>query len=85
VETSLPLDYPPAQYSLSHIALPFPIDDALYGLEPHEPESYGVRLGTVAVRGERGALLVGVDTLMRSSCNPFFGYQLERIGATLPD
>lgn len=76
--------YPVDMYSLSHVALPFPIDDALYGREPRPDESYGVRLGTVAVRGERGTLVVGVETLMRASCNPFFDYQIERITATLP-
>ena len=38
----------------------------------------------VAVRGERGALIVGADTLMRASSNPFFGYMLERIEAAIP-
>jgi hypothetical protein len=71
-------------YSLSHVALPFPLDDALYGRSPRTDESYGVQLGTVAVRGERGTLVVGVETLMRAMCNPFFEYQLEQISATLP-
>jgi alpha-beta hydrolase superfamily lysophospholipase len=84
-ETRLSASYPADMYSLSHIALPFPPDDALYGREPRADESYGVRLGTVAVRGERGALVVAVENLMRASCNPFFDYQLERIGATLAD
>ena len=46
--------------------MPFPLDDALYGRVPRQDESYGVRLGTVAVRGERGSLVVGVETLMRA-------------------
>jgi alpha-beta hydrolase superfamily lysophospholipase len=84
-ESPLASTYPADMYSLSHIALPFPRDDALYGREPRADESYGVRLGAVAVRGERGALVVAVENLMRASCNPFFEFQLERIGATLPD
>ena len=76
--------YPRDMYSLSHVALPFPLQDGLYGSEPGPNEDFGVRLGLVAVRGERGALIVGADTLMRASSNPFFDYMLERIEADLP-
>jgi alpha-beta hydrolase superfamily lysophospholipase len=75
----LPQIYPRDMYSLSHVALPFPMNDGLYGVEPEASEDFGVRLGTVAVRGERGVLVVGPDTLMRASCNPFFDYLLGRI------
>jgi len=76
--------YPGDVYSLSHVALPFPPQDGLYGSEPAANENFGLRLGKVAVRGERGALIVGADTLMRASSNPFFGYMLERIEAAIP-
>ena len=33
-----------------------------------------MHLGKVAVRGERGALVVSVDTLMRATSNPFFDF-----------
>lgn len=75
----LPQVYPRELYSLSHVALPFPMHDGLYGMEPDPSEDFGVRLGTVAVRGERGALVVSADTLMRASCNPFFDYLLSRL------
>ncbi|HEU5136618.1 MAG TPA: alpha/beta hydrolase [Steroidobacteraceae bacterium] len=80
---SLGLLYPQDLYSLSHVALPFPPQDGLYGSEPVADEKFGVRLGMVAVRGERGALIVGAETLMRASSNPFFGYMLERIEADI--
>ncbi len=35
--------------------------------------------GTVAVRGERGALVVSNETLMRATWNPFLDYLLARI------
>jgi alpha-beta hydrolase superfamily lysophospholipase len=73
--------YPRDLYSLSHVALPFPPQDALYGSEPTANENFGVHLGTVAARGERGTLIVSVDTLMRASSNPFFDYMMERIEA----
>jgi alpha-beta hydrolase superfamily lysophospholipase len=75
--------YPSGVFSLSHIALPFPIDDPLYGLTPDLSENFGVRLGAVALRGERGALVVSLDTLNRMSSNPFFSFLLERIGENI--
>ena len=75
--------YPKDLYSLSHVALPFPLQDGLYGSEPGANDNFGLRLGLVAVRGERGALIVGTETLMRASSNPFFDYMLERIEADI--
>ncbi len=74
------LSYPIGVFSLSHIALPFPIDDPLYGMQPDQAEDFGVNLGAIAMRGERGTLIVSVDSLTRMSSNPFFPYLLERIG-----
>lgn len=81
---SRPLDlaFPPTVYSLSHVALPFPMDDALYGLEPRQDEDFGIRLGTIALHGERGALTVGADQILRMNCNPFFDYLAARITQT---
>lgn len=77
----LPLAYPPDVYSLSHVALPFPISDALYGMQPDGSEDFGISLGTVAARGERGALIVSLDWLLRINSNPFFPYMSDRIEA----
>lgn len=75
--------YPSEVYSLSHVALPFPPSDALYGLGPADGD-FGLRLGTIAERGERGTLIVNAETLMRASCNPFFGYLISRIDTRIP-
>jgi alpha-beta hydrolase superfamily lysophospholipase len=75
----LGLVYPRDVFSLSHLALPFPIDDSLYGLEPESEDEYGVNLGSMATRGERGTLIVSLDSLIRMSSNPFFPYLMERI------
>ena len=75
----LGLSYPPGVFSLSHIALLFPVHDSLYGLYPDPVQEYGVSLGAIALRGERGTLIVSVDSLLRMSSNPFFPYMLERI------
>jgi hypothetical protein len=78
-----PLDvsYPGDLYSLSHVALPFPAEDPLYGNQPS-----GLRvlqLGNVAVRGERNTLAVSQDSLSRLTWNPFYADMAARIEATL--
>ncbi len=80
----LGLVYPPGVYSLSHVALPFPISDSLYGMQPDPAENFGVNLGAVAPRGERGTLIVSLDALLRMSSNPFFPYMLGRIEEGIP-
>ncbi len=75
----LGLRYPPGVFSLSHVAVPFPMSDALYGADPDPSEDFGIRLGTIAARGEVGALIVSLDTLLRMSSNPFFPYMIARI------
>jgi hypothetical protein len=75
---TLGLTYPPDVFSLSHLALPFPMNDPLYGLKP-ESNEYGANLGAMATRGERGTLIVSMDSLIRMSANPFFSYMMGRI------
>ncbi|KAB0265196.1 alpha/beta hydrolase [Microvirga brassicacearum] len=77
------LAYPSDVYSLSHVALPFPMSDALYGLRPEPGEDFGITLGSKAGRGERGALIIGLDSLLRMSSNPFFPYVISRIDADI--
>jgi len=84
VERALGLAFPADVYSLSHVALPFPCDDPLYGSAPRSDEDYGIRLGTLELRGERGALQVSAEQLQRLTCNPFFAYLEQRVAATLP-
>ena len=78
----LGLFYPIDVYSLSHVALPFPTSDSLYGLQPDPTEHFGINLGALAARGERGALIVTMDSLLRMSSNPFFPYLIRRIEET---
>jgi alpha-beta hydrolase superfamily lysophospholipase len=80
---TLALVYPPEVYSLSHVAVPFPMNDALYGMRPDSSsdEDFGVNLGAMAARGEVGLLIVSLDSLIRASSNPFFPYLLGRIEA----
>lgn len=75
----LGLGFPAGVYSLSHVALPFPIDDPVYGLAPRVDEDFGLRLGALAVRGERGVLVVSQEALARLASNPFYPYLVERV------
>jgi hypothetical protein len=76
---TLGIAYPPGLYSLSHVALPFPVTDALYGMTPNEPDSFGPNLGALTPRGERNVLITSLDALLRVASNPFFPYLAERI------
>jgi len=81
VDRALTLPYPKGIFSLSHLAIPIPMDDPLYGLEPDpkKPPEYGYSLGAMSARGERGTLVVDQDFLTRLPSNPFFPYLLERV------
>lgn len=75
----LGLSFPPGVFSLSHLAIPFPLSDPLYGMQPDTSEDYGANLGAIATRGERGILVVSIDSLARMSSNPFFDFVMQRI------
>ncbi|MDR1075471.1 MAG: alpha/beta fold hydrolase [Xanthomonadaceae bacterium] len=81
----LGLTYPANVFSMSHVALPFPVTDSLYGSAPDPAENYGVNLGAIALRGERGTFAVSMDNMTRVTFNPFFPYVLQRIDAGLAD
>jgi hypothetical protein len=80
-ERPLNLPYPQGIFSLSHLAIPIPMNDPLYGIEPDlkvKPE-FGFSLGAMGARGERGTLVVDQDFLTRLPSNPFFPYLLDRV------
>ncbi|MBK8309321.1 MAG: alpha/beta fold hydrolase [Gammaproteobacteria bacterium] len=79
VEHGMDVGYPRSVYSLSHIALPFPVSDPVYGLEPDYTESFGVRLGTLVLHGEHNALAVPLEQLTRLGSNPFYPYLEQRV------
>ncbi|MCE1557755.1 alpha/beta hydrolase, partial [Enterobacter hormaechei] len=84
-ETVMPLSvaYPQEVYSLSHVAIPFPPDDDLYGRHPEVKNHYGISLGTIALWGETSVLSVGKDALMRVTSNPFYDYMQTRIDSRI--
>jgi alpha-beta hydrolase superfamily lysophospholipase len=83
------LRWPANVYSLTHVALPFPPDDPVYGRRDAGP-SPGIHLGGLALRGERNVLLVPAADMLRLRANPFYSYQQQRLLAfmnleTFPD
>jgi alpha-beta hydrolase superfamily lysophospholipase len=65
-------------YSLSHVALPFSINDPLYG-GSYSGENPGIRLGNMALRGERGVLQTSAADMLRLRWNPFYPYMERRL------
>jgi alpha-beta hydrolase superfamily lysophospholipase len=87
ITTNQPLgmSWPASVYSLSHIALPFPIDDPIYGGEGRGRDLGSVSLGRLSARGEKGTLIVPAEVLMRMTWNPFFPYLAERVDRWVSD
>jgi len=72
------LAWPAGVYSLSHVALPFPPFDAVYG-EGKSGGRAGVVLGSMLARGEPGLLSLTPAYFLRLRNNPFFSYQARQI------
>ncbi len=73
----LGLAWPRTVFSLSHVALPFPPDDPLYGYAA--AEAGHIQLGRVEAYGENGVLTVPSWLLTRQRSNPFYPYLAARI------
>jgi alpha-beta hydrolase superfamily lysophospholipase len=78
--TRKPLDmkWPVNIYSLSHIALPFPVNDPLYGMIDSNDNSK-IQLGNMDLRGERGVLQIPAEDMLRLRWNPFYPYMEQRL------
>ena len=79
VVTPLDLQWPRGFYSLSHVAVPFPPNDPIYGTWPGPPRVWGVQLGALEPRGERGLLTLSTGQFNRLRSNPFFPYIEQRL------
>ncbi len=78
VDAETPFTWPKNVYSLSHVSLPIPPDDPLYG-GANAGESPGVQIGNAALRGEKGAITIPAQDMLRLRWNPFYPYLEERI------
>ena len=76
--TPLGMTWPAGVISLSHVAMPFPPDDPLYG-QSDPGDSDAVFLGNLAIKGERGLLKLPADWLLRLRHNPFYDYLETRV------
>ena len=84
----LPYTWPDGVYSLSHMAVPFPLDDPIYGLKaPPFPDRLP-SLGQFVLRGERGAIAMAPADQLRMKSNPFFdlmkAHLLESVAQVRP-
>ncbi len=69
------MSWPPETYSLSHIALPFPPSDPVYG---SGEGGKNITLGNLALRGERGAIAIPPGDMLRQRWNPFYPFLEKR-------
>lgn len=83
VET-IDVQWPDDVYSLSHVAIPFPADDAWYG-DGRTPSPDHISLGNLNVRSEKNLLIVSPAQILRLRYNPFHDYQQQRITALLTE
>lgn len=74
-EVPLGLTWPDGVYSLSHVAVPYPPDDPVYGVRQGAQPT----LGSLELRGESSLLRVPPALLLRLRYNPFFPYLEERV------
>ena len=80
IDIDLGMSWPEDVYSLTHVALPFPPDDPLYGARDGPRESdFHVHLGDIAMRGERGVLKVPADEMLRLRWNPFYPFLEQKV------
>ncbi len=79
IDEPIGLSWPREIFSLSHVALPFPEDDPIYGSLAKDSPTAPVALGLLSPRGEKSVLTVPIDVLMRVSSNPFFPYLARRV------
>jgi hypothetical protein len=70
---TLNLAWPRGVISLSHVALPFPPDDPLYGQAPPGKGDI-LFLGQMAIQGERDLLKIPYSFLVRLRYNPFYTF-----------
>jgi hypothetical protein len=71
-------EWPRGVFSLSHVALPIPPNDPLYGRYPPELDNQ-IFLGQQALQGERGLLKIPPGFLLRLRYNPFYDYLEQRV------
>ena len=75
------LQWPETLVSLSHVAMPFPPDDPVYGLNPGSGRDGIPSIGLWLFRGENGAVTVSLGSLTRPRSDPFWQLIDEDVAA----
>ena len=83
-EQSTELAWPASVASLSHIAVPIPPEDRVYGIQESTADT-GLSLGTVSIRAEPSALLLSSSLFVRCRNNPFYSLMEDRVVKWLED
>jgi alpha-beta hydrolase superfamily lysophospholipase len=77
-EADIGVPWPVGNFSLSHVALPIPPDDPVYGGGQVESPKK-LPLGTLALRGESGILSISSGLMMRMRFNPFYEWTENQV------
>jgi len=76
-EQETDLFWPHSVVSLSHVAVPIPPDDPIYGTADRDEGR--LSLGTLSIRAEPSALLISDSMFVRCRNNPFYEFMENRI------
>ena len=71
------LAWPAGVFAMSHVAIPMPPDDPIYGAT-RPAARRAIYLGRVELLGEQGLLAISPNVLVRLRFNPFYPYVWER-------
>jgi hypothetical protein len=77
-EVALKEVWPKGVFSLSHIAVPIPPTDPVYGTAEATGKT-GLPLGSLTMRGEHGALMIADSMLVRQRNNPFYPFMEDHV------
>lgn len=77
-EIALKEAWPKDVFSLSHIAVPIPPTDPVYGTAEATGKSR-LPLGSMTMRGEHGVLMISDSLLIRQRYNPFYTYMADHV------
>jgi alpha-beta hydrolase superfamily lysophospholipase len=77
--TPLEASWPEQVYSLAHVSIPFPEDDPIYGAAGVLAGPERLRIGALALRGERNVLTISAADLLRLRHNPFHAFMMGRM------
>jgi hypothetical protein len=78
VHESLDPGWPSNVFAISHVAIPIPPDDPVYGVG-NDKDLKQLHIGGIDLRGENHVLAIPQSMLARLRYNPFYSYQTRRV------